>query len=127
MDLKDAIKVLDYHQRWRQGIEEDMKYKPLQLTEALDIVLEQVKKNIDDVSNCENPHCEDGTVNCVYKDKKDMTTFVEIENINGVLKLEFSKDCGKFGTDEVLDGYTLTPERLLEILQEYENYTEDEL
>ena len=52
MDLKDAIKVLDYHQRWRQGIEEDMKYKPLQLTEALDIVLEQVKKlNIDDVSN----------------------------------------------------------------------------
>jgi len=53
MDLQDAIKVLDYHQRWRQGIEEDMKYKPLQLTEALDIVLEQVKKlNIDDVSKC---------------------------------------------------------------------------
>jgi len=56
-----------------------------------------------------------------------MTTFVEIENINGVVKLEFSSDCGKFGTDEFLDGYTLTPERLLEILQEHENYTEDEL
>tara|TARA_R110002167_G_scaffold344170_1_gene553423 strand:+ start:426 stop:680 length:255 start_codon:yes stop_codon:yes gene_type:complete len=48
MDLKEAIKLLDYHQRWRQGIEEDFKYKPSQLTEALDIVLEQVKKlNID--------------------------------------------------------------------------------
>jgi hypothetical protein len=63
----------------------------------------------------------------LYKDKKDMTTFVEIENINGVVKLEFSSDCGKFGTDEILDEYTLTPERLLEILQEHENYTEDEL
>ena len=63
----------------------------------------------------------------LYKDKKDTTTFVEIENINGVVKLEFSSDCGKFGTDEILDGYTLTPERLLEILQEHENYTEDEL
>jgi hypothetical protein len=63
----------------------------------------------------------------LYKDKKDMTTFVEIENVNGVVKLEFSSDCGKFGTDEILDGYTLTPERLLEILQEHENYTDDEL
>ena len=63
----------------------------------------------------------------LYKDKKDTTTFVEIENINGVVKLEFSSDCGKFGNDEILDGYTLTPERLLEILQEHENYTEDEL
>ena len=63
----------------------------------------------------------------LYKYKKDMTTFVEIENINGVVKLEFSKDCGKFGTDEILDSYTLNPERLLEILQEHENYTDDEL
>ena len=63
----------------------------------------------------------------LYKDKKDMTTFVEIENINGVVKLEFTSDCGKFGTDEILDRYTLTPERLLEILQEHQNYTEDEL
>jgi len=53
MDLKDAIKVLDYHQRWRQGIEDDMKYTPSQLTTALDLVLEQVKKiNIDDVRLC---------------------------------------------------------------------------
>ena len=37
----------------------------------------------------------------LYKDKKDMTTFVEIENTNGVVKLEFSKDCGKFGTHEI--------------------------
>jgi len=49
MDLKDAIRLLHYHQRWRQGIEDDMKYTPSQLTTALDLVLEQVKKlNIDD-------------------------------------------------------------------------------
>lgn len=63
----------------------------------------------------------------IYKDKKDMTTFVEIENVNGVVKLEFSKDCGKFGTDEIIDSYNLTPERLLEILIEHENYTDYEL
>ena len=62
----------------------------------------------------------------LYKDKKDMTTFVEIENVNGVVKLEFSADGGKFGTDEMLDGYTLTPERLLEILQSSEIITDEE-
>ena len=62
----------------------------------------------------------------LYKDRKDITTFVEIENVNGVVKLEFSADCGKFGTDEMLDGYTLTPERLLEILQEREDITDEE-
>jgi hypothetical protein len=63
----------------------------------------------------------------LYKDKKDMATFIEIENVNGVVKLEFSSGCGKFGTDEILDSYTLAPERILEILQEYENYTDEEL
>jgi len=55
----------------------------------------------------------------IYKDKKDITTFTEIENTNGVVKLEFSKDCGKFGTYEIIDSYNLTPERLLEILIEH--------
>ena len=62
----------------------------------------------------------------LYKDKKDMTTVVSIENVNGVVKLEFSADCGKFGTDEMLDGYTLTPERLLMILQHSEIITDEE-
>ena len=59
----------------------------------------------------------------MYKDKKDMTTFVEIENYNGFVKLEFSKDCGKFGTEEILDFFKLTPELLLKILQDYEART----
>tara|TARA_R110002096_G_scaffold368745_1_gene562010 strand:+ start:7514 stop:7723 length:210 start_codon:yes stop_codon:yes gene_type:complete len=62
----------------------------------------------------------------LYKDKEDITTFVEIENVNGVVVLEFSADCGKFGTDEMLDGYTLTPERLLEVLQSSDIITEEE-
>ena len=62
----------------------------------------------------------------LYKDKKDMTTVVSIENVNGVVKLEFSADCGKFGTYEMLDGYTLTAERLLMILQHSEIITDEE-
>lgn len=63
----------------------------------------------------------------LYKDKKDMTTFVDIENCNGVVDLLFSKDSGKFGTNETLDQYKLTPERLLQILQDRDDYSDDEL
>lgn len=44
--LKTAIEILEYHQEWRLGKREDMIYEPKKLTEALDIVLIEVKKNI---------------------------------------------------------------------------------
>jgi len=62
----------------------------------------------------------------LYKDSKDVTIEVCIALIEGKIVLDFSSDCGKFGTDEMLDGYTLTPERLLEILQEREDITDEE-
>jgi len=63
----------------------------------------------------------------IYKNKENMTMHVDIENYNGIVKMEFSSDCGKFGTMEALAGYKLTPERLLSILQDRDDYTEDEL
>ena len=62
----------------------------------------------------------------LYKDSKDVTIEVCIALIEGKIVLDFSSDCGKFGTDEMLDGYTLTPERLLEILQDREDITDEE-
>jgi hypothetical protein len=64
----------------------------------------------------------------LYKDRKDIVTSVEIKKQYGsnTLIFDFSADCGKFGTDEMLDGYTLTPERLLEILQSSEIITDEE-
>lgn len=44
MELKTAIEILDYHQEWRLGKREDMIHEPKKLTEALDIVLSEVKK-----------------------------------------------------------------------------------
>tara|TARA_R110002050_G_C8697104_1_gene494403 strand:+ start:376 stop:645 length:270 start_codon:yes stop_codon:yes gene_type:complete len=44
MELKTAIEILDYHQEWRIGKREDMIHEPKKLTEALDIVLSEVKK-----------------------------------------------------------------------------------
>ena len=53
MELKTAIEILDYHQEWRLGKREDMIHEPKKLTEALDIVLSEVKKlPIHSVSNC---------------------------------------------------------------------------
>ena len=44
MSLEKAIKVLEYHQEWRLGNKDIMKYKPKDITEALDVVLKEVKK-----------------------------------------------------------------------------------
>ena len=45
MELKTAIEILAYHQEWRLGKREDMIHEPKKLTEAIDIVLSEVKKN----------------------------------------------------------------------------------
>lgn len=44
MELKTAIEILEYHQESRLGKREDMIYESKKLTEALDIVLSEVKK-----------------------------------------------------------------------------------
>jgi len=44
MTLKQAIEILDYHQEWRLGKRDDMIHEPKALTEALDMVLAEVKK-----------------------------------------------------------------------------------
>ena len=44
MELKTAIEILEYHQEWRLGKREDMIHEPKKLTEAFDMVLNEVKK-----------------------------------------------------------------------------------
>ncbi len=44
MELKTAIEILEYYQQWRLGKREDMIHEPKKLTEALDMVLLEVKK-----------------------------------------------------------------------------------
>lgn len=54
----------------------------------------------------------------LYKDEKDVKYSVEVKTtIDGKINLLFSADCGKFGTDEILDEHDLTVKQLLEILQ----------
>ena len=64
----------------------------------------------------------------LYKDKKDQTIscWMKITE-EGKVTLDFSSDCGKFGTDEALAGFIFTPERLLAILQDREDITDEEL
>lgn len=44
MELKTAIEILEYHQEWGLGKREDMIHEPKKLTEALDVLLNEVKK-----------------------------------------------------------------------------------
>ena len=63
----------------------------------------------------------------LYKNPEDVITSVDIKQENGLVIFDFSADCGKHGTDEAIDGYKLTPERLLKILQDRDDYTDEEL
>lgn len=63
----------------------------------------------------------------LYKDPKDVKTTCEIKQEDGKIVIHFWSDGGKFGAYEMLDGYVLTPERLLQILQDRDDYTDEEL
>ena len=63
----------------------------------------------------------------LYKNKEDVKLILDIGNVNGEVCLEFSSDGGKHGTIEQIDAYVLTPKRLLQVLQSFEDYTEEEL
>ena len=57
MELKTAIEILEYHQEWRLGKREDMIHEPKKLTQALDVVLNEVKKleaSINENKNIDN-------------------------------------------------------------------------
>jgi hypothetical protein len=63
----------------------------------------------------------------LYKDPKEVKTTCEIKQEDGKIVIDFWADCGKFGTDEMLAGWILTPERLLQILSEREDIKDDEM
>jgi hypothetical protein len=61
-------------------------------------------------------------MSALYKDREDIIYSVCIKfNTNGKINLLFSCDGGKFGTDEMLAEYDLSPLELLKIIQESEN------
>ncbi len=39
MNLKEAVEILKYHQRWRRGEVDDMKYSPTELGKAIDTII----------------------------------------------------------------------------------------
>jgi hypothetical protein len=62
----------------------------------------------------------------LYKPKEEQTVTCEIFQVNGRVIIDFYSDCGKFGTTEGLDGFKISPERLLQILQDRDDYSENE-
>jgi len=63
----------------------------------------------------------------LYKSKEEQIISASIVQGKEKISIEFYSDCGKFGTDEMLAGSILTPERLLQILHEREDIKDDEL
>lgn len=46
MELKTAVEILEYHQEWILGKRDDMIHETKALTEALDVIIKEVKKQI---------------------------------------------------------------------------------
>ena len=44
MTAVEALEILTQHQKWRQGLTNEMPYTPAQLTAALDVVIAELKK-----------------------------------------------------------------------------------
>jgi hypothetical protein len=47
LNLINAIGILEYHQEWILGKRDDMIHEPKALTEALDVIIKEVKKHLD--------------------------------------------------------------------------------
>ena len=57
----------------------------------------------------------------LYKDSKDLIYNIDVKTFpDGIVKLQFSADCGKHGTEELLDEFQFTVKELLSILQKYD-------
>jgi hypothetical protein len=63
----------------------------------------------------------------LYKPEDEQTIEASIVIGDEKISIEFSSDCGKFGMHEMLAGFILTPKRLLQILSEREDITDEEL
>ncbi len=76
----------------------------------------------------------------LYKKEEDVVYYVTVKKPSSVhgdivltesgenpIELRFIADCGKHGCRENMDYYKLTPKRLLEVLQSFEDYEEHEL
>ena len=63
----------------------------------------------------------------LYKSKKEQTITCDVVQKDGITTLTFHSDGGKLGTDVLLAEYKLSAERLLQILFERDDYSDDEL
>lgn len=65
----------------------------------------------------------------MYKPIEEQTVTFEIKAFSNdtLVVIDFYCDCGKFGTEEGLASFTLTADRLLQILQERDDITDEEL
>lgn len=57
----------------------------------------------------------------LYKKAADVSYYVDVKTrINGNVELLFSADCGKHGTNEIIDEFEFTTKELLSILKKHD-------
>ena len=57
----------------------------------------------------------------LYNDIKDRKYSVTVTQDEKAVNMLFTSDCGKHGTEEIIDQFNMTPKQLLDILQKDED------
>lgn len=110
MEIQTAIEILSYHQEWRLGKREDMIHEPKKLTEALDMILTEVKKlHKPDVSGNEaNPkNKQSGEVALLLVQDEDFWNWVDLryERFMKRWELNAQPEKGNWDTFELYERY----------------------
>lgn len=65
----------------------------------------------------------------LYKPKEEQVTtaHINVSHDGQTVYIDFFANCGKFGTEEYLAVFKITAKRLLQILSEREDLTDEEL
>ena len=77
MEIDQAIKILEIHNRWRRGEDVEIELKPIDIGNAIDTVVNSLKTKLDCksckyLSESNDKYCDDcSETNPLYEIKKD--------------------------------------------------------
>jgi hypothetical protein len=88
MTLPEATKILSEHQNWRIGKSESYLHKPSEITQAIDLVLESVRKDVKPFSTKHelSEFIQRNILFSIKATKKSNTPFVGVFTSNNAMK-----------------------------------------
>ena len=98
MDIQTAIEIVEYHQSWRLGEKEEMLHEPRVLTDAINVLLAEVKRKWVNIKDQPLPL----DVGILVTDGKEIACAIN-KSHSGYFKSSYLEAYNVFGDDYSLD------------------------